>query len=358
MTKRRKLVFYTHGLVGGGAERVFARLASGFAARGDQVIFVVDFEAKENLALLSRDVNLVVLPRGHARATLALAQLLRRERPEASLSAIGISNLKHVAASLLAGRLERAIISYHGFYESEPERLSNLGYRLTPVFSRLVGGTIAVSNALRDDLVTRFSVPEARVVTVYNPAAPEPFPPSISAGDLAARPMMVLSMGRLVPDKDFVTLLRAFALSHHRDARLVILGEGPERQRLQIEARRLGLEARVSMPGFCAEVGAEFDRASGFVVSSCREAFGLACVEALAHGLPVVATDCGGPIEVLGTMVAAAPIAVGDETALAVAIDAMLVDPGDPAPRQRRASAFSLEAALDGYDAVIQKVSR
>jgi glycosyltransferase involved in cell wall biosynthesis len=357
MTIRRKLLFYTHGLVGGGAERVFARLASGFAARGDEVIFVVDFEAQENLALLSRDVNLIVLPRGHARASLELARLLRRERPDASLSAIGVSNLKHVAASLLAGRVARAIISYHGYYESEPERLSNLGYRLTPVFSRLVGATIAVSNALRDDLVTRFSVPKARIVTVYNPAAPEPFPHSISAGDLASRTMMVLSMGRLVPDKDFVTLLRAFALSRHRDARLVILGEGPERDRLQAEAQRLGIEPRVSMPGFSAEVGPELDRARGFVVSSCREAFGLACVEALAHGLPVVATDCGGPIEVLGPMGTAAPIAVGDETALAAAIDAMLDDPGDPAPRQQRAIAFSLEAALDGYDAVIQRVS-
>jgi glycosyltransferase involved in cell wall biosynthesis len=289
-----------------------------------------------------------VLPRGHARATLALARLLRRERPDASLSAISVSNLKHTAAALLAGRGAHAIVSYHGFYESEPERLSNLGYRLTPLISRIAGATIAVSNALRDDLVTLFFVPGSRIVTAYNPAAPEPFPQDVSANELAARAPVVLSIGRLVPDKDFVTLLRAFALSRYRDARLVILGEGPERERLEAEARGLGVETRISMPGFCTEIGTQLERAKCFVVSSRRETFGLACVEAIGHGLPVVVTNCGGPTEILGSAAIAAPVPVGD----AAAIDAALAEPGDPVERKRRARAFSIDAALDAYQRV------
>jgi len=357
MTQRRKLVFYTHALAGGGAERVFARLASGFCARGDQVTFVVDFEAEENRGLLSRDVDLVVLPRGHARAVAALAELLRREQPDASLSAISVSNLKHAAAAALAGRLGRAVISYHGFYESEPARLSNIGYRLTPLLSRGAGATVAVSNALRDDLLERFKAPESRVLTIYNPAAPDPFPADATAEALSARPPVVLAMGRLVPDKDFVTLIRAFARIETPDARLIILGEGPERARLEGEARDLGVAARVAMPGFTSDIGRELARAKCLVVSSQRETFGLSCVEGLAYGLPVIVTDCGGPAEILGPAADGPPVPVGDADALARRIESALAYPGDPAPRQSRARAFSLDAALDAYDAVIREVS-
>src|SRR5580692_8914673 len=123
-TRPRALLFYTHALVGGGAERVWARLASGFAARGDKVTFVVDFEASQSLHLLSDDVTLEVLPRGHGRATLALARLIAARRPDASLSALAAANLKHALAASFAGRRDRAIVTYHGFFASEPERLS------------------------------------------------------------------------------------------------------------------------------------------------------------------------------------------------------------------------------------------
>lgn len=356
MTQRRKLLFYTHALAGGGAERVFARLASGFSARGDRVTFAVDFDATENRGLLSRDVDLIVLPPGHGPATLALAKLLRRERFDASLSALSVSNLKHAAAATLAGSLGRAVITYHGYYESEAARLSNIGYRLTPILSRAAGAAVAVSNALRDDLVKRFFVPETRIRTIYNPAAPEPFPAEATAEDLAARGPIVLAMGRLVPDKDFITLIRAFARVENPGTKLVILGEGPERARLASEAQRLGVAARVALPGFIGDIGRELEQAKCLVIASERETFGLSCVEALAYGLPVIVTDCGGPTEVLGSAADGPPIPVGDVAALARRIEAALANPGAPAPRQSRARAFSLEAALDAYDSVIGEI--
>jgi glycosyltransferase involved in cell wall biosynthesis len=173
---------------------------------------------------------------------------------------------------------------------------------------------------------------------------------------LAARPKTIVALGRLVPDKDFVTLLRAFARLDDREARLVILGEGEERARLEAEAWGLGIAAQVDMPGFESDVAARLDAARGFVLSSRREAFGLACVEALAHGLPVVATDCGGPAEILVAPTHGVLAPVGDVEALARALAGALADPGDPAPRQARAREFSLEAARDGYDALIADV--
>ncbi|MDE2577603.1 MAG: glycosyltransferase [Hyphomicrobiales bacterium] len=354
---RRKLLFYTHGLVAGGAERVFARLASGFSARGDDVVFVVDYDAQANRGHLDASVDYRVLPAGHARGARALARMLAQEQPAASLSAIAVSNLKHAAAALLAGRRSRAILGYHGFYESEPERLSNIGYRLTPQIVRACAATVAVSHALRADLIDRFRAPPEKVVAIYNPAAPEPFPPALGHADLAARPPRLLAMGRLVRDKDFATLIGALALMKTRDAELVILGEGPERGALEKAVAAANLQGRVRLPGYCADTGAELDAARCFVVSSLRETFSLACVEALAHGLPAIVTDCGGPPEIVNAAALGAVVPTGDAAALARALDDALAAPGDPAARQARARDFTLETALDAYDALIERLA-
>ncbi|HMN70625.1 MAG TPA: glycosyltransferase [Rhodoblastus sp.] len=355
MTPRR-LLFYTHALVGGGAERVWARLAAGFAERGDDVDFVVDFEAKENLAFLGDKARLVVLPKGHGAATLALARHLRRRRPHASLSALAVSNLKHTLAATLAGRRDRAILSYHGFYESERERLSNIGYRLTRPLSGTTAATIAVSESLRADLVARFGVAPGRVVTLFNPAAPAPFPAPVAPADLAAREPLVMAIGRLVPDKGFRDLLDAFAQTRTPGARLVILGEGPLRGELLALRSSLGLDGRVELPGFAADVGSELRRARCVALASPRESFGLVCVEALAHGLPCVTTDSGGPGEIVNAPSLGSIVPVSDPAALARALDAALASPGDPAPRQARAREFSLDAALERYEDLIARV--
>jgi glycosyltransferase involved in cell wall biosynthesis len=218
-TRPRKLLFYAPALLDGGAERVWARLASAFAAHGDAVSFAVDFGATQSAPFLSRDVALEVLPRGHFQSTRALARLIAARRPDATLSALAVANLKHAIAATRAGRRDRAILAYHGFSESEPQLLSRIGYRLTPLLTRIGAATVAVSAALRHDLIARYVVPQRRVRTIYNPAAPAPFPEPLAAGALAARPKTIIALGRLVPDKDFVTLLRAFARLGDRDDR-------------------------------------------------------------------------------------------------------------------------------------------
>lgn len=354
----RAILFYTHALLGGGAERVWARLASGLAGRGHRVDFVVDFEHDANRALLSKDVRLRVLPHGHAASALALTKLLRAERPAVSLSAISAANLKHAAAATLAGRRDRAILSYHGFAESEPQRLSQIAYKLTPQLSRRMAMTVAVSKALRADMIARFGADAGRVVTLANPAAPEPFPEPIASDDLARRDPVVIAIGRFVPDKAFDDLLDAFARLKTPGARLVILGEGAGRAALEAQATRLGIADRVAMPGFVADAGRWLAQARCFVLSSRRESFGLVCVEALAYGLPCVVTTCGGPQEIVDAPALGASVPPGDVDALAQAIDAALAAPGDPAPRQAHAAGFGLDAALDGYEAMIARIVR
>jgi glycosyltransferase involved in cell wall biosynthesis len=355
----RKILFYTHALAGGGAERVLALLASGFARAGAEVLFAVDYEADENAGYLDAGIRRIVLGAEHARSVMALAYLLRREKPDVSISALGGQNLKHVAAAMLAGRARRAILSYHGFAVAEPKLLSRLSYFATPLTTRLAGQTVCVSDALRHDIIARWHANPHRTRRIYNPALDgRPLTVATSAADIRLRqPPLVLACGRLIETKRFPDLVAAFAAVSPRSAELAILGEGPERATIEAAVARHGLEGRVHLPGYVHDLRPWYGRAACLAVSSASESFGLVVVEALAFGLPVVATDCGGPPEILGFGHHGRIVPVGDAAAMAEAISAALADPGDPAPRIVRAADFSLATALDQYRVLFDDIA-
>ncbi len=315
----------------------------------------VDSVSDDNAGFVDPRVEVRVLGQGHARAVWRLARLLAREKPDMSLSAIGVSNLKHSLAAALAGRLRHAVLSYHAFAVSEPQLLSRIGYWATPLLSRITGRTVAVSHALRGDLVRRWRASPARTVAIHNPVIVRG---SGSVVTIAAPRPLVLAAGRLTPGKNMRGLVRAFAaVAAERDADLVILGEGPERTALEEDIARLGLHGRVSLPGYVSEPWDYYRRAACFVTASEAESFSMVIVEALAFGLPVVAVDCAGPREVLdggryGTLVPA-----GDSRGLAAAIVSALDHPGDPAGRERRAQAFSVEAGVAAYAALAEAIA-
>ncbi len=351
-----RILFYTHGLVDGGAERLWANLATAFHQRGHDVLFAVDFAAEENRASLDPAIPLHVLGGSHRASVGALARLIRAERPAVALSAVGGSNLKLLAALSLARTGTRAILSYHGFEEWRTGKLSFAAYATLPLVTRLAARTVAASGPLRDALVGRWRAAPLRTVAIDNPVA---FPADTrlpSAAELAARPEVVLSVGRLSPLKDHATLLSAFTLLARPSARLVILGQGPERPALAELARRLGIADRLEMPGYIPDPWPAYAGARCFVLPSRSEAFGNVVVEALAHGLPVVATDCAGPASILDGGRHGTLVPVGDDRALAHAIAAALDRPGDPGPRRARAEAFSIDRRVPEYEALVTEV--
>lgn len=353
---KRKYLFYTHALAGGGAERVMSLLASGFAARGHDVVFVCDRAADENRAYLDPRVRLVELPQGHIASTRALALLLREERPDVALSGIGVSNLKLFVASAKAGRLTRTAQSLHGYFHSEPQMLSRVGALMLPVSSRLLARTVTVSDGLDAYAKKRFKVSSARTRRIYNPVLARAAP--ITGATLAQRAPTVLAAGRFATYKNFPLLVRAFAHVTTPGARLVLLGEGADRGRIEAEIARLQLGDRVTLTGYQSEPWRFYENARCFVSSADSEAFGLVVVEALAFGLPVVSTRTEGPGEILEEGRHGVMVPIGDESALASAIDRMLTTPGDPAPRQARARDFSIDAAIDAYAALFAEIER
>jgi glycosyltransferase involved in cell wall biosynthesis len=354
LVNRRQVAVYVPALTGGGAERVAAVLARGLQESGHHVELLVDYEAHENRDLVC-DVDVSVLGVGHGASVLRLARLLASGRLDIVVSMGASTNVKLVAAHLLARSSAKLILSYHATLGAVSGKLSWSAYPLAPFLVRYAARTVSVSNHLLNDLVKSWHVPPKRVVRIYNPVPVERALP-IDADGLAARPRVVMGMGRLTPEKDFATLIRAVALLPDRDTRLVIYGEGPERKPLLELAGSLGLADRVELPGYVINPWPVFAEARCFVISSPAEAFGNVAVEALASGLPVVTTDCGGPVEILDHGRYGTVVPVADPARLAAAIAEALKRPGDPEPRVARANEFATARIVEQYNALFDAV--
>lgn len=176
----------------------------------------------------------------------------------------------------------------------------------------------------------------------------------------AGQPPVILAAGRLVPLKDHATLLKAFAVVlRERPARLVILGEGPERNRLTALAASLGIAAAVDLPGFQRNPLAWMAQAQVFAHTSVTEGSPNVLVQALACGTPVVSTDCPtGPREILRDGALGRLVPVGDWRALAHAMLSTLDDPVRPEVLIARADDFTVQSAFDRYLALARRIAR
>ncbi|MGL5735650.1 MAG: glycosyltransferase [Beijerinckiaceae bacterium] len=351
----RKLVFYTHALTQGGAERVMAMLASGFAERGDHVALAIDYDMLDHGLQLSPLLHVVEMKGTHGSQIKSLGAMLRETQPDCIISALSSSNLKMMLAARNSAMHSRHIMTWHGFPQAERGVISRLGYFMRPIAGRVSAHHVCVSDALLAHMRSH-GIPAARSSRIYNPidlaglAAPAKAPPLPDAP-------VILSAGRLAAVKDFPTLLRAFAKLPFPRAHLIILGEGSERKRLELEAAKLGLAGRITMPGHVHDMRAYYEMADVFALPSLSESFSNVVVEALSYGLPVVATDCGGPAEILARGRYGRIVPVGDDLAMAQEIEqALAPDPQAIESRQARASQFGLAQALDAYGALFDSL--
>jgi glycosyltransferase involved in cell wall biosynthesis len=217
-------------------------------------------------------------------------------------------------------------------------------------------GIVSVSKGVGDDVSSVTGLPLERITTIYNPIMVHEIleksqvPPD-HPWFIPNAPPVILGVGRLVPQKDFPCLMKAFRrLRSVRRARLVILGEGRLRGELETLAKTLGISQDVSFTGFTQNPYAFMARASVLALSSAWEGFGNVIGEALACGCPVVSTDCpSGPAEVLKNGAFGTLVPVGNDKALAEAILAVLDKPPEKARLRSRASEFNIDIISKKY---------
>lgn len=367
-----KIALLIPNLAGGGAERMMARLATRFADLGHTTDLVLLNRQRNHYASeVSSRVRVVDLGVGRwrlANGVWAFRRYLRSQRPDCVLSALPTANTVAAWAGRLTEHPPRLVISERNTSSSAlggltPRRRSLpvalRGFLIRSSY-RFADGIVAISDGVAERLKTVPGVDVEKMHLIHNPAwSPEiekrAAEPVSHAWLQVSGPPTLLSVGRLEAQKDFATLIEAFALLDPRlQARLIILGEGSQRAVLEALVRRLDLQDRVSMPGFVENPFSFMSRASMFVMSSLHEGFGNVLVEAMACGTPVVATDCpSGPADILDGGRYGRLVPVGDAAALAAAMEATLAKPISPSVLKQRAMHFSLEKAADAYLAVI-----
>ena len=286
-----------------------------------------------------------------------------REQPDCILPSLHRSIVATLLACRLSTRHPPVIPIVHSSLEAGQNLRTRGRYRrLFAAATHFVG----VSRGVSDSLETVTGAPRDRITTIYNPvvtpdlhgkAAEQPDHPWLRDDGAP----IVLAAGRLAREKDFPTLVRAFArLAARRPCRLIILGEGSKRTKIEGLVEESGLTDRVSLPGWVENPFAFMARTSVFVLSSRWEGLPTVLVEALACGCPCVSTDCpsGGPAEILLNGELGLLVPVGDDAALAQAMERVLNQPPNRHVLQQRAADFSADRAVDAYEKLLSELVR
>lgn len=356
-----RIGFFLPSLEGGGAERVMLTLAAELAERGYQIDFVLSKAHGPLVEQVPDNVRLIDLGRPRAIASLpALVGYLRRERPRVLMSGLDYANLVVLWASSIAGVPTSIFVTVHNTLSQQTEGARSFTNRaLLALIRRFYGWSdaiVAVSGGVADDLAETARLPRDQIQVIYNPVvtdelysrADQPVDhPWIGNGGGP----VVLGVGRLTRQKDFPTLIRAFAaVERPTDARLIILGEGPDRLALERLIAELELRDRVALPGFVGNALALMARADLFVLSSLYEGLPTVLIEASAVGVPVISTDCrSGPAEILDGGRYGRLVPVGDVDAMATAIGTVLADPASHVVPQDRVEKFSPAVVVPQY---------
>lgn len=358
------VAFFVPTMGVGGAERVFASLANEMAARGLRVEYIL-LQAEGSL-LETRHPGIEVRGLGSTSdlgGLLPLVRELRTRPPRVLISGLNVSNLLALWARPLGAPLRtRLVLTQHTHLTRDvansPSPRAKQFLPLAESFFPLADQIIAVSTGVAEDLAETLRLDPQKLHVAHNPIPIDEIIAQAAESvddrpDLARRaPIRVVSVGRLHPQKDYLTLFDAFEqlLERGLDADLLILGEGPHREEHEARANTGLLKGRVLLPGFVDNPHRFVARSDVFVMSSAWEGFGNVLVESMAAGTPVVSTDCeSGPAEILEGGEHGPLVPVGDAKSLADAIEATLAAPKPAGQLLARARHFDPARVVDRY---------
>ncbi|MCP4687368.1 MAG: glycosyltransferase [Desulfobacterales bacterium] len=358
---RPRITFYIAALSTGGVGKMRLHLARELVNLGVRVDLLLGKAAGPLLEAVPPGVRVFELGTTHGYFSVpGLVRYLRRRRP-AVLTADRLRlNIAVLRARRLSFSSTRLFTSVHIPLSLKLTRLKERKRRSQRMaiqrYYPLTDGIIAVSRGVADDMVQNLGLPEDKIHVVYNPVVTNEI--DSMAGEAADHPWLlsggspiIMSAGRFTTEKDFPTLIRAFAkIRRKRKCKLIILGEGKKQGSMESLAAELGVGEDLALPGFVVNPYKYMAKAHLFVLSSTWEGFGNALAEAMAVGLPAVSTDCPcGPREILEAGRLGPLVPVGDVDALARAMDRTLDHPPDRDALRGAARRFTVEACADGY---------
>lgn len=375
----RKVLFFCYDLKDGGSPQVLSNILNHLnrnefdpvlVTYSDTRVFPIPEGITEHILQLRGGGSLLQKLRTNLTAVLRLRRVLRQEKPAIATGMGGMTNWGLILAAKTTGLKTSVIIGEHGAdaLKYREDQMSSLLIRLLNKFLYpLADRIVAISEGVREYLVRELKLPEEKIVLIYNPVDIQKIQqlsqenvndPWLSDPDKH----VVLWVGRIAAIKGLTYLIRAFErVLKQIDARLIIVGEGSERDAIEKLVLQKGLEQKVRFAGFQSNPYRYMSRSSVFAFPSLSEGFGMVLVEAMACGLPVVSADCiAGPSEILQNGRCGILVPPGDSDALAEGIVRVLTSPKlrrelSQAAAQRAAD-FEAARVVSSYQLLFREV--
>lgn len=365
-----RIVVPIHSFEPGGVERVGLRLAESWVAAGHQVIVALG-RAEGHGQVLPAGITCRSYPQPVSTARwetpwmmLTLWRLLRAEQVDVLFCPGNTYTVVAAALRLLLGRRCPPVVAKVSNDLARADMPAPLRWayrRWLRLHRHFIDWLVAPATGMEAEIAAATGIAPARISTIANPALD-----GADLARLAALPVRqpggalhLLAIGRLAPQKNLPLLLRAFAQVAGPDDRLTIAGEGPERARLEALAQQLGLADRLHLPGHCDALDPLLAQANLFALSSDYEGVPSAVIEALAAGLPVVATMCCGSIAaLLGHGALGQLVPVGDVAAFGQALARARSLPFDATAARDMAAHYTLGHASARYLALLAEAAR
>jgi glycosyltransferase involved in cell wall biosynthesis len=361
-----KIVLVTYELNHGGTNRVSCQLANGFAEAGNEVRLVactsagvLDMHYRSNLKPEVASFAFSKAPwksrtLGQIATFFAYRKWLKRERPDILLATgnniswftgLGLFSLRRHGARFFI-KTTNPIIR-----ERDSRFITFVRRQVYGFMFRLADGILTLSDCETRMLQSQFPDARDKFQTVFNAYLTGAFEGAENRQKKRApeNPLVILGVGRLVDQKNFSRLLRAFAACGADNAVLKIAGEGEQREMLQQLARELGIEDKVEFLGFVSDVPAAMSSADLFVLSSDYEGLPAVVVEALACNCPVISTDCFANVRTLLKDLPGCAVTEKSAEALAAAMRAWLDHPVLKPDLRPHAMKYSTASSVDSH---------
>ena len=362
------LAIFLPNLNGGGAERAMLNLASTLSQQGVQVDLVL--LAREGAYMDQVPDTIRIIDFGHCKLMLSFRLLwnyLHQEKPSILMTSLDQPSLAVLWTRKFAQLVNSSshvstmpiVVNIQNNMSVESRNSTQIKTRLMPWFAKVffpwANAVVPVSEGVGNDLI-QLGIPADRITVIHNPIVTpdlitrsnEPIEhPWFAVGHVP----IVVAVGRLTQQKDFSTLLHAFAKARAvRPMKLIILGEGELRSELESLMDQLEIHNDVSLPGFVENPFAYVARSDLLVLSSLFEGLPTVLIEAMAMGTPVVATDCpSGPHEILKGGLYGPLVKMSSPDELASAMLLRLGQPRDSALLMQWASRYSIDESVNAY---------
>lgn len=305
---RRKIMFFLYTLSGGGAERTVVNILNHLDEKKYEVILVLGTNKNNDYCdFLSKNIRIKILNSKRLRYSLIrLIKAINEEKPDILFSTLNNNNIILLLAKTLTFKKVPTIVR-EANNRTKSGTVTIINKWMTYFFYNYIATKIiALSQGVKNDLVENFSIEEKKISVIYNPVDIQLIKKlkneNVEELNIKRKERLIIAVGRLVDQKDYPTLLKAFKIiaSSKVNVRLIILGKGPLKKELKTYCEKLNIKNNVLFLGFKKNPYKYMKKSDLFVLSSKWEGFGHVIVEAMVTGTPVISTNCNsGPSEIL-----------------------------------------------------------